>query len=270
MATRLARIGGVDIAYRIDGPDETEAVVMGHCFGADHRFWDPHLPAASGFRVIRFDMRGHGQSSLGDGISFPALAGDVAGLLDNLEIERAHYVGVSMGGMVGQVLASWHPDRLRSLTLVNTAPKYPDPQQRLWRQRAAEVAESGIAPLKDALLSRWFTDAAAEAGAPGHEGYLYMAACIDAFAPATFIAASEALAALDTTSLLGAIDTPTLVVAAPEDPGVPTEMSELLAASINGARLEWLHPARHLASLEHVDRFNTLLGAHLATHKEGT
>ena len=264
MTVQLAPVEGIEIAYMDDGPKDAPAVIMGHCFCADHRFWGPHLPACKGFRAIRFDTRGHGQSERTDGpYSLSQLAADVVGLMDHLGLRTAHYVGVSMGGMIGQTLAIEHSERLRSLTLLNTTPKYSDAQKVLWQKRAAGVLKQGIEPIHADLMRRWFTD---QALMDDHPGVRYIADVIRKFDRRSFASVTAAMCELDTVERLSGISVPTLVVAAPDDPGVPRDVSELLAARIPDAALHWLHPARHLASLEHVDAFNELLRSHLRQH----
>lgn len=262
MTIRFAPLGDIEIAYVESGPNEAPTVIMGHCFCSDHRFWDPHLPACDGFRTIRFDTRGHGASGRTDGpYSLSGLARDVLGLMDHLKLEQTHYVGVSMGGMIGQTLAIEHPGRLHSLALVNTTPRYSEAQRDLWRVRAEGVLADGIEPIHSDLLYRWFTDAAVSERRPEVQ---YISDALTRFDPRSFASVTAAMCELDTVQRLGDIDVPTLVVAAPDDPGVPKDLSELLANSIPGAVLHWLHPARHLASLEHVETFNALLRAHLS------
>lgn len=261
MTIRFAPVGDIKIAYVDEGPSDAAAVLMGHCFCADHKFWDAHLPACDGFRTIRFDTRGHGDSGRSDGpYSLSQLAGDVIGVMDHLALQQAHYVGVSMGGMIGQTLAIEHPERLLSLTLVNTTPKYSDAQRKLWRDRATGVLEHGIEPIHEDLMRRWFTDTAL---AEGHSGAHYIAEVIRSFDRRSFASVTAAMCELDTVDRLAEIAMPTLVVAAPDDPGVPREVSEMLADYIPNASLHWLHPARHLASLEHPNAFNALLRTHL-------
>lgn len=261
MTTRHAPVGDIEIAYVETGPADAAPILLGHCFCADHRFWDAHLAACAGFRAVRFDTRGHGASGRSDGpYSLSQLAADVIALMDHLGLDTVHYVGVSMGGMIGQTLAIEHPDRVASLALVNTTPKYSEAQREQWRARAAEVLENGIEPLHDALMQRWFTSAALASGNPGAR---YIAEVIRHFDRRSFASVTAAMCDLDTLARLPDIRTPTLVVAAPEDPGVPKEMSQAMADRIPGARLEWLHPAGHLATLEHVDVFNALLAGHL-------
>lgn len=267
MTTRTARVGHVNIAYEIDGPADAPLVMLSHCFCADHRFWDPHLPACEGFRVLRYDTRGHGASDSPPGPhTLDMLAGDVIGLLDGLRIDAVHFAGVSMGGMIGQTLAVSYPERLTSLALINTTPIYSDAQRIAWRERAEVVLRDGMAAVHDGLMRRWFTD---EAIANGNAGYRYMADIVHQFSPESFDAVTAAMCQLDTTRRLAEIAAPTMVVAAPDDPGVPPELSEKLAGDIPNAELHWLTPARHLATLEHVEAFNQLFRSHLERSMRG-
>ncbi len=261
MTRQTAQVGGVEIAYAIDGPAQAPTVMLSHCFCADHRFWDAHLPACDGFRVLRYDTRGHGASDQPPGpYSLDMLAGDVVGLLDVLGIGKVHFAGISMGGMIGQTVAITNPERLVSLALINTTPSYSPSQRVAWRARAEVVLRDGIASVHEDLMRRWFTDAAIVGG---NAGYLYMADVVHRFSPRSFDAITAAMCQLDTTKRLGEISVPTLVVAAPDDPGVPPELSQMLARDIPHATLHWLTPARHLATLEHVETFNRLLRSHL-------
>ena len=253
----IMRVGDIEMAYELSGPVDAPVVCLNHCFCADHRFWDWHMPAFNGYRVLRYDTRGHGRSSAPPGpYALSALAGDVVGLLDGLGIERVHFAGVSMGGMIGQTIALEHGGRLASLALINTTPEYSDDQRRLWRERAEIVLRDGIEAVHANLMERWFTDEAIAVQSPG---YVYMMDVVNRFAPSSFDAVTAAMCELDTSARLARIDVPTLVVAAPEDPGVPVALSERLAERIPDAELHWLSPARHLATLEHVEAFNRLI-----------
>ena len=266
MTTRIARIGDADTAYEITGPTDGPVVLLSHCFSADHRFWDAHLPACEGFRVLRYDTRGHGTSGRPAGpYTLGMLAGDVIGLLDTLAIERVHFAGVSMGGMIGQTIALDYSSRLASLALINTTPIYSDEQRIAWRERAAIVMNDGIEVVLEDLMRRWFTD---KAIANNIAGYRYMRDVVCRFAPTSFDAITAAMCELDTLHRLAEITVPTLVVAAPDDPGVPAQLSSTLAREIPHATLHWLTPARHLATLEHVETFNTILRTHLMAVSE--
>jgi 3-oxoadipate enol-lactonase len=263
LTSKVIRVGDVGIAYKLSGPGNAPVVLLSHCFSADHQFWDAHLPACEGFRVLRYDTRGHGASDHPPGpYTLNMLAGDVVRLLDRLAIERVHFAGVSMGGMIGQTFALQYPDRLASLALINTTPVYSADQRSAWRERASVVVNQGIDAVHEGLMRRWFTD---EAIAGDNPGYCYMRDIVRRFAPGSFDAVTAAMCELDTLDRLTDIKVPTLVVAAPQDPGVPAERSQALADNIPDSTLHWLSPARHLATLEHVDAFNAILKAHLAT-----
>lgn len=257
MTIRRIDAGGLRMACELTGPEDAPVVCLNHCFGSDLHYWDRHLPAFEGFRVLRYDTRGHGNSDAPAGPwRLETLAADVAGLQDALGIERVHFCGVSLGGQIAQTFALDFPERVVSLLLVNTTCEYAEDQIALWRERARTALEEGIEPLHAALMARWFTDEAAARRPPG---YRYMEEAIRRFAPRSFAAAAEAMCRLDTTPRLPRITAPTLVIGSPEDPGAPREVTEKMARLIPNAELEWLTPARHLSSLEHPGRFNALV-----------
>lgn len=241
----------------LSGPADAPVVCLNHCFGADHRYWDPHLPAFEHFRVLRFDTRGHGLSDAPAGpYDLSMLAADVASLCDALGIDKVHYCGVSLGGQIAQTFALEHPHRILSLTVVNSTCEYTEEQTQSWRDRADIAMTQGMEALREPLMKRWFTDDAARRQIPG---YQYMNDAIGRFTPQSFAAASHAMCMLDTTSRLSDIRVPSMVVATPDDPGAPREVSEKMARLIPDCELHWLEPAQHLSSLEHPERFNTLM-----------
>lgn len=248
-----------DVTLNVDvtGPDDAPAICLGHCFGSNHQFFDAQMDALQGFRVVRFDARGHGGSTRGSELyNLNDMAADVVGVLDALGIAVAHYCGVSMGGMVGQYLALNFPERVGSLALVNTTSGYSKEQVALWRERADIAEERGISEFSAALLSRWFTNEACESKVPG---WAYMHACLEEFDPRSFASAARAISRVDTQGRLGEIRSPTIIIASPTDPGVPAQISQSMAHAITTAQLHWLAPSRHLATLEHPVRFATLL-----------
>lgn len=262
MATGRINTGAIDMYYVLSGPEDAPVVCLNHCFGSDHRYWDHHLDAFEGFRVLRYDTRGHGESDAPAGhYSLSMMAADVVGLLDALAIDKVHFCGVSMGGMIAQTLALEHPERLSSLMLVNTTCEYTGAQRVLWRERADMALADGIDAVHAVLMDRWFTRDAAERELPG---YRYMAETFRRFKPSSFDSVIEAMRGLDTTARLPSIQIPTMVVATPDDPGAPTETSKKMADAIPGAELHWLEPARHLATLEHPERFNAMARDFLA------
>lgn len=213
--------------------------------------------AVEGYRVLRYDTRGHGQSASPPGpYSLARLATDVVDLIDSLSIKRVHFVGVSMGGMIGQTLALTHADRLLSLTLANSPCNYTEEQIVLWQQRAQSVLDNGIESVKPALMQRWFTDHAASQGLPGYE---FIDRAFSEFSADSFAAATAAVCEIDTRDELHRINIPTLLFGSHDDPGVPVAVSNLMAERIPDAQLHWLNPSRHLATLEQVEPFNTIL-----------
>ncbi|HEY7687345.1 MAG TPA: alpha/beta fold hydrolase, partial [Dongiaceae bacterium] len=153
-----AAVNGTEIAYRLDGPDSAPVVVLSHSIATNMEMWRGQVPAlAKQFRVLRYDMRGHGESAVPPGpYDFPMLARDVVGLLDHLKIDRAAFVGISIGGMVGQALGVNHGDRLRGLVLSNTTSDPPPPE--MWDQRIADAEKGGMESQVATTLGRWFTE----------------------------------------------------------------------------------------------------------------
>ena len=182
-------VGEIRMAYELTGPEGAPVACLNHCFGSDLHYWDRHLAAFEGFRVLRYDTRGHGGSDAPPGpYRLEMLAADVAGLQDALGIERVHFCGVSIGGQIAQTFALDYPERVASLILVNTTCEYSDDQVARWRERARQVLDEGIEPLHATLMARWFTD---EAVARQPPGYCYMAEAIRRFPPQSFAAAVE-------------------------------------------------------------------------------
>ena len=256
MTTGRINTGAIEMFYDLTGPEAAPVVCLNHCFGADHRYWDPHMVAFQGFRVLRYDTRGHGESDAPPGpYTLSMISSDIVGLLDALGLGRVHFCGVSMGGMIAQTLALEHPAHLASLMLVNTTCEYTEAQRLLWRERADLALREGIEAVHAVLMDRWFTQDAADRQIPG---YRYMAETFHRFKPSSFDSVIEAMRGLDTATRLPSITVPTMVVATPDDPGAPTAVSRKMAAAIEGTVLHWLEPARHLATLEHPDQFNAL------------
>jgi 3-oxoadipate enol-lactonase len=225
--------------------------------GTTLELWEPQLPAlAAQFRVLRYDGRGHGRSPVPPGpYAIDELGRDALGLLDELDIESVSFCGLSLGGMVGMWLASEAPDRVDRLVLGCTAPSLPPREQ--WLERAATVRAEGVSALADAVLGRWFTPSAPESLR------VRFRAMLVATPAEGYAACCEALAGLDLSERLGAIEAPTLVLTGAQDPVVPSEAGERLAASIAGARHETVPGAAHVASAEQPATFTQHVLAHL-------
>lgn len=243
--------------HRLDGAEGAPPLLLCNSLGTTLEMWEPQVPAlATGFRLVRYDRRGHGRSPAPPGpYSIEDLGRDVLGLLDDLDLERVSFCGLSIGGMVGMWLASEAPHRIDRLVLCCTAPVLPPREQ--WLERAATVREQGVAAIADAVLARWFTAAAPEPLARSFRAML-VATPAEGYA-----ACCEALADLDLRGRLGAIAASTLVVSGAEDPVAPPASGESLAAAIPGARHETIAGAAHIANAEQPALFTERMLAHL-------
>ncbi|MDX9707842.1 MAG: alpha/beta fold hydrolase [Azospira sp.] len=247
---------GIDIHYQISGSGPW--VTLAHSLATDLTLWDELAEALSKrFSVLRYDARGHGKSAAPEGpYSFPQLVGDLVGLLDALEIERTHFVGLSMGGMLGQHFALAAPDRLDKLVLVSTSSYSPPAAGALWAERIATASKQGMAAHVESTLARWFT-------APYRAAHPEVMARIGALVAATPVAGfagwGAAIRTLDVTAQLGAVHVPTLVAVGADDPGTPPALSETIAAAIPGARLEIVPAASHQLVIEQASAFRRLL-----------
>jgi 3-oxoadipate enol-lactonase len=251
----------VDLNCSISGPDDGPVLLLGGSLGTTMDMWDPQVRALSAsHRIIRFEHRGHGGSPVPGGpYTMDDLGSDVVTMLDRLNLARVSYCGLSIGGMVGQWLAINAPERIDRLVLLCTAPHLPPPSA--WHERAAAVRAAGTPEVvAEAVLGRWFTPEYAATHPDTVARYRAMISGIDADG---YAGCCEAIAGMDLRSGLPGITAPTLVVAGRQDPSIPPEHGEAIAAAIPGARLEILDPAAHLASVERADAVNALIAAHL-------
>lgn len=250
----------VAVHHRLDGPEDGPVLVLSNSLGTTSEMWDDQAAALSErFRVLRYDTRGHGASPVPPGpYSIADLAGDVIALLDRLEIERASFCGLSIGGMTGMWLGAHAPARLDRLVLCCTAPRLPPREQ--WVERAATVRAQGTAPLADATLGRWFTPAFADR-AP--ETLERVRRTLLATPPEGYAACCEAIGELDLRAELAEVRAPTLVIAGADDPVGTPEIARDIAAAISGARLVVVPEARHLANIEQPETVTRALMEHL-------
>lgn len=244
---------GIDIHYRTDGTDGPW-VVLAHALGVDHQLWDSIAQRlASRHRVLRYDARGHGKTSAPHGAyTLFQLADDVAGLLDALSIEQAHFVGLSMGGMVGQVLGVRHPHRLLSLTLCDTVSYTPVSAHAMWDERIGQVEAHGMSGIVEPTIQRWLTTPFREAHPDIVER---IRSLLRTTPPHGYVGTCLAIKALDTRSSLARIACPTLVVTGEQDTGAPVEAAREIASHIPDARLKVISDAAHLAPIEQEEAF---------------
>ncbi len=243
-----------------DGPADAPVLVLGPSLGTDTGLFDAQAAEfARTHRVIRYDLRGHGSSEVVPGSCTMAdLAGDVVALLDRLGIDRFSYVGVSIGGAIGQQLALTVPERLEKLAIVASAAQFADPPS--WAVRAQQVREQGTEPLVASRTGTWFTAAWAEQDPAGAQRLLQMLRDTPAEG---YAACCEAIGAFDVRGRLGEISTPTLVIAGAEDPATPPETVRVIADGIPGAHFMVVSGAAHLPNATDPETVNALLRGHL-------
>ncbi|UBU16177.1 bifunctional 3-oxoadipate enol-lactonase/4-carboxymuconolactone decarboxylase PcaDC [Nonomuraea gerenzanensis] len=238
--------------HRLDGPEHGDPLILAPSLGTSTTLWHAQLPAlARTFRVLTFDLPGHGDSPTPQVTTMDDLATLVLDLATAQGWDTFHYAGVSIGGAIGATLAVRHPGRLRSLALICSSARFGEPAS--WHERAELVRAQGTAPLLEATARRWF------AGAP-HQALLDDLAATDR---AGYAACCDALAAYDLRADLPKITVPTLVVAGREDPATPPAHARELADGIPGATLVELPGAAHLAPADQPERVTQALLAHL-------
>jgi 3-oxoadipate enol-lactonase len=252
----------VEVAFAVDGPEGAPTVVLSNSLGSTPAMWDPQFPAlAARLQVVRYDHRGHGRSPVPPGpYELADLGADVIAMLDRLSLQRVHWCGLSLGGMVGMWMAINAPERIDRLVLCCTSARLGPPQ--MWVDRAATVRAGGVEAVADAGIERWLS--------PGFiEREPEVAAGIRAMLAATptegYAACCGVIERMDQVPQLGEIRAPTLVIAAADDPATPPEHGELIASAVPGARLEIVQGARHLATIEQPEAMTELILGHLVT-----
>jgi 3-oxoadipate enol-lactonase len=235
-------------------------VILSGMLGITFQMWEPQLAALEDrFRVVRCDHRGHGGSPVPPGpYRLEELGEDMLALMDRLEIERAGFVGLSLGALVSIWLGINAPERVDRLVLMSTRPSVASPE--VWLERAAAVRRNGTEPLADAALERWFTAGFRQANPELVAEYR---ALLAGTPPEGYAGCCEAVAGTDLVDGLGGITAPTLVISGAEDQATPPEVGRLIAQSIPGARFEVV-PAAHLFTVEAPDAVNPLFVEHFS------
>ncbi|MEO7744608.1 MAG: 3-oxoadipate enol-lactonase [Actinomycetota bacterium] len=245
------------------GPADAPVLVLAGSLGSTQRMWDPIVPTlAEHLRVVTYDARGHGLSPAPTGpYAIKDLADDLVLLLDTVGVERAHLGGLSMGGMTAMRLAARDPRRVGSMTLLCTSAQLGPAQG--WLDRADAVRAGGVASVAPVIVERWLTPAAVRRDPALVASLVEM---ISSSSDHGYAACCEAIAEMDLRPDLASITAPTLAIAGEQDPATPPEHLRLIAEGIEGARLEVLSPAAHIAVLEQPAAVARLVLDHLAAH----
>ncbi len=238
---------GLTVRYDLRGPADAPVVMLSHSIGTAGAIWDEVADAlADRYRVLCYDLRGHGLSDVTPGpYTIAGLAEDSLARLDALAIERVHFCGVSLGGMIGQHLGARAPQRVASVALFDTATRIGTAEG--WHERAAATRNDGLETMAYGLLDLWFTTAFSSAQPGQWCGYRNMLCRTPAEG---YAGACEAIAEADLEADAGAIGCPALVAVGAEDVATTSDDAGYLAGLIDGARLRIIDGSAHLPPVE--------------------
>lgn len=257
---------GIDIACQVDGPADAPVLVLNHTLATSREMWRRQIAHFSPrYRIISFDMRGHGESAAPDfPYSLEMLADDVVGVLDGLGVDLpAAYVGISIGGMIGQALGLRHPKRFGALVLCSTASRTPPEARPALDQRIEAVKRDGLEGQVQPTLERWLS---AEFRAREPDTAKWVADMIRSTPAAGMAGCLHAIKALDYQEQLPQIALPTLVVAGEKDPGAPVAASQAIHERIAGSQLAIIPGCLHQTPIEAPDAFNRTIEKFLQAH----
>lgn len=247
------------IFYELAGPERAPVLVLSNSLGTSLEMWEQQMSALSqDLRILRYDTRGHGRSSVSPGpYTIEELADDVLGLLDVLGFERVHFCGLSIGGMIGMSLAMRASNRLGKLVLCNAGAKIGSPE--MWDTRIDTVRKGGMPAVVDGVLERWFTPSF-------RSGLPKVVDCIRQMFLKTpvegYAACCAAVRDMDAREAISSIRVPTLVISGTHDPVTPPTDGHFMADRIAGARYREL-PAAHLSNIEASAAFTIVVSSFL-------
>ena len=250
--------GGLAQCVATAGPADAPAVVLAHSLACTHEMWHPQFEALQkDYRVVAYDLRGHGATSVPQGpYSMTHLVEDVLALAEALSLDRFHFVGLSIGGMIGQLLALTAPEKLISLTLCATTSRIPPEGRAAFEERIAIAEKEGMAALVEPTLARWFTAPYRAESPPELEA---VGRQILETPVGGYVGCCRAIQQLDLTDRLDAIAAPTQILAGRDDPGMPVSVMETIRDRIPGARMTVIDQAAHLLNVEQAAATSALL-----------
>ncbi|SDD34394.1 3-oxoadipate enol-lactonase [Paracoccus isoporae] len=251
---RIIDANGIGLHVADQGPQDASAVVFANSLGTDLRLWDallPHLP--DGLRLVRYDKRGHGLSEAPPGpYSIGQLADDATGLIETLGLRQPVFVGLSIGGLIGQELAARRPELLRALVISNSAAKIGT--ATMWRERIAGIRKGGLDVMAAPTMERWFS--------PAFRATAELAMwqrMLERQPAAGYIACCEAIAAADLREQTAALSLPVQVIAGSLDGSTPPELVRATADMIPDARYDEIAGAGHLPCVEAAADYAAIL-----------
>lgn len=254
---------GISVGYTLTGPGDAPVLTLSHSLAAHSAMWEPQLAELTRrWRVLSYDTRGHGATDAPAGrYSLEQLAEDALALLDALQVRRTHWLGLSMGGMIGQALALRAPDRLASLILADTSSRIPAEARATWDERIKTAETQGMEPIVEPTIGRWFTAPFRERRPDVIDRVRAMIRGTD---PHGYAGCCAAISALNLTDRLGGIKQPTLVVVGEEDQGTPVAVARTIHEGIKGSELVIIPSASHLSNMEQPEAFTGAVTGFLA------
>jgi len=259
---RIELPGGLMLNASVDGPEGAPWVMLSNSLGADLTMWDGQVDLlARRYRVLRYDQRGHGESDAPDGpYSLDMLVADALAIMDHHGVEKADWIGLSMGGMTGMGLAIHHADRFGRMVLADARSVATDAYRQMWDQRIAAIEKEGVETVVAGSLAIWLTE---EFRAANPEVTAACAAMIAGTSARGYIASCHALRALDYFKDLDKIRIPVLYLCGGKDEAAPPEEMRQMAKVTPGARYVEIPDAAHLANINRPEAFNAALAEFL-------
>jgi len=252
------KANGIDINYEIEG--EGPWLTMSHSLACNLHMWDPQMPVLTKkFKVLRFDTRGHGQSSAPAGeYTLEQLADDLKGLLDALKIKQTHYAGLSMGGMIAQAFALKYPGVFQSMVLADTTSRRPPNAGQMWGERIQNAQTKGMGALVQGTLERWFTEPYRNSRKDVMEK---IGNDIRNTPVNGFVGCCHAISKVDYLDRLKEIKVPALIIVGEQDHGTPPEAARVIQQNLPGSELKIIPSAAHISNVEQAQMFNdSMLG----------
>ncbi len=245
---------GVSFNCEIDGPEGAPWITFSNSLATNVSMWDDQVAALKGeYRLLRYDKRGHGRTEAVEGpYNWDMLVADVVAIWDALDIEKSHFVGLSMGGMTAFGLAQDYPDRVGGVVATNTRADAPAEFRDAWPARIAAVEAGGMESLAAPTVERWCSDQVLASKSPVLDK---MRGMVESTSPIGFIGCAHALTGLNFQDRLGEIDTPMLFIAGKEDVATPSDNMRLIHQAVGGSKFVELSPAGHLSNMEQPEAY---------------
>ena len=256
---------GIDTYYEVHGKEGSPWLVLSHSLACSTRMWDEQIAAFKDrYRILAYDTRGHGSSQAPAGAyTLDQLADDLKALLDRVGISRAHYCGLSMGGMIGQTFALKYPGTFTTLVLADTTSRMPAEALPTWQDRIRSAETKGMQPLVEPTLARWFTEPYRKAQPQTMQR---IGNLIGSTPVAGYVGCCHAIPQINLSARLKDIRTPILIIVGEDDPGTPVAMSKEMHENAPGSKLVVLPKAAHLSNIEQSAAFNRALDEFLKAH----